>query len=86
MTHPTTFKDPSGEIRSIKDLIDLRTTKRWVVSRKAWVVCAIDAGVLTKENALDWYNLQSYELDNWIKSYRKKGQKALRTTKYKENK
>ena len=84
MTRPTTFKDPSGEIRSIKDLTDLRTTKRWVISRKAWVVCAIKAGVITKEDALHWYNIYTYELDAWIKKYEADGEKALRTTKIKD--
>ncbi len=56
-------------------------TTRWVARRKATVVKAVAAGMLTREEACQMYELSIEEFDNWLSSMAKFGRGGLRTTK-----
>ena len=55
-------------------------TRRWVASRKARVVQAIDAGLITGEEALSLYDLSQEELDGWREAVARHGIAALKAT------
>lgn len=56
-------------------------TKRWVASRKAKVVRAVETGLITREEAQTRYALSDEELDSWAEAVRRHGVGALRTTR-----
>ncbi|WP_420404643.1 DUF1153 domain-containing protein [Nisaea sp.] len=56
-------------------------TKRWVVSRKAQVVRAVEDGVITLEQACDRYSLSHEEFANWRELIKAHGTRALRATR-----
>lgn len=55
-------------------------TQRWVASRKAAVVRAVEAGLITREGALETYRLSEEEFAAWERAVTSHGQGALRTT------
>ncbi len=61
------------------DLPNANTT-RWVASRKAAVVKAVDAGLLEKSEACATYGLSEEELDSWRSAVAEFGEGALKTT------
>jgi len=71
---------PSGRPLTIEDLPD-PSTKRWVVRRKAEVVTAVRAGLLTLEQACARYNLSVEEFISWQALIDKHGTRGLRTTR-----
>src|SRR3712207_2157443 len=54
---------------------------RWVASRKALVVAAVNGGLLTIEEACQRYSLALDEYLSWQTAIERHGFKALRTTK-----
>lgn len=58
-----------------------RSTRRWVVRRKAEVVLAVRGGLLSREEACEMYDLSEEEYENWCDSIEKHGMKGLRITK-----
>jgi transposase-like protein len=54
------------------------TTKRWVASRKAAVVAAVQSGVLTMAEACRRYSLSNEEFVEWVRHYEAKGLSGLR--------
>ena len=56
-------------------------TKRWVVSRKAQVVRAVEDGVISLEQACDRYSLSHEEFENWRELIKAHGTRALRATR-----
>lgn len=55
-------------------------TVRWVASRKAVVVRAVDAGLITGEEACRRYGLSPEELGGWREAVSRHGEQALRAT------
>jgi len=55
-------------------------TCRWVASRKAAVVRAVDAGLITAEEAIALYGLSREELDAWRSAVARHGEPALKAT------
>ncbi len=55
-------------------------THRWVASRKARVVKAVEAGLLENAEACEIYGLSDEELTDWCDKARKHGEAALKTT------
>src|ERR1700689_2431548 len=53
-------------------------TKRWVIRRKAAVVAAVRAGILSLEQACERYKLSSEEFLNWQKLVDSHGLPGLR--------
>ncbi|WP_458790497.1 CtrA inhibitor SciP [Yoonia sp. MH D7] len=55
-------------------------TRRWVASRKAMVVKAVTAGLLTRESAKITYALSEEEFLEWETAVKQHGIGALRAT------
>ncbi len=72
-----TLKDGSKMSRA--DLPPV-TTRRWVASRKAAVVRAVEGGLITGDEACEIYRLSSEELDSWRTMARTHGDQALKAT------
>lgn len=70
---------PDGTHLSRSDLPSAKTT-RWVASRKAAVVRAVDAGLVNAQEACDMYGLSEEELDSWRSAVAEFGVGALKTT------
>jgi hypothetical protein len=76
---PRTVTLPNGRILSLADLPPTTTT-RWVASRKAVVVQAVQAGLLTREAALERYSLSEEEFQLWEQAVDRFGIEALKVT------
>lgn len=70
---------PDGTVMTRADLPDVNT-RRWVASRKAAVVRAIAAGLVSREDALEIYRLSSEELNSWHVAVEQHGEAALKAT------
>ncbi len=68
-----------GTVMTRADLPDPKT-RRWVASRKAAVVKAVDAGLITRDDAVEIYALSEEELDAWFVAVEKHGESALKAT------
>lgn len=71
---------PAGEPLTLDDLPP-PDTKRWVIRRKAEVVAAVRAGLITLEEACERYTLSVEEFLSWQKLIDKHGMRGLRTTR-----
>ncbi len=80
---PDSVIGPAGKPLTLDDLPSPET-KRWVVRRKAEVVTAVRAGLLTLEEACERYSLSVEEFLSWQALIDKHGMRGLRTTKLKE--
>lgn len=76
---PRTVVLPGGRVMSRADLPP-PDTRRWVASRKAAVVRAIEAGLITRDWALDRWSLSEDELASWEQAVTQHGEDALKTT------
>lgn len=54
---------------------------RWTIRRKAAVVSAVVAGVLTREEACRRYQLSEEEFDSWRQVFEEHGLAGLRSTR-----
>lgn len=70
---------PDGTVMTRADLPG-SDTRRWVASRKAAVVRAVQYGLITREEALDRYALSSEELDEWRRAVQSHGEAGLKVT------
>jgi len=71
---------PDGTPLTLADLPP-KSTKRWVIRRKAEVVMAVRGGLLTLEEACDRYTLTVEEFLSWQKAIEQFGMKGLRATR-----
>jgi hypothetical protein len=55
--------------------------KRWVIRRKAEVVAAVRAGIISLEEACQRYTLSVEEFLSWQRSIDRHGLRGLRTTR-----
>ncbi|MDG3042698.1 CtrA inhibitor SciP [Roseicyclus marinus] len=55
-------------------------TRRWVASRKAAVVQAVDSGLIPAEEAMRMWDLSAEELEGWRQAVARHGPAALKTT------
>src|ERR1700753_3400740 len=55
--------------------------KRWVIRRKAEVVAAVRAGIISLEEACQRYTLSVEEFLSWQRSLDRHGLRGLRTTR-----
>lgn len=69
-----------GTVLTRADLPPADTT-RWVARRKAVVVRAVEAGLLSRESALERYGLSDEEFALWESAVRLHGEDGLRVTK-----
>ncbi|MFU8863740.1 MAG: DUF1153 domain-containing protein [Rhodobacterales bacterium] len=70
---------PDGSVMTRADLPPPET-RRWVASRKAAVVRAVEAGLITQSEALARYALSEDEFTGWQRAVRLHGVAALRAT------
>jgi hypothetical protein len=70
---------PDGRIMTRADLPP-PDTRRWVASRKAAVIRAVTAGLISREQALDMYGLSEDEFAEWQTAVDHHGEAALRAT------
>ncbi|SEM87781.1 Protein of unknown function [Palleronia salina] len=71
---------PGGKVMTRADLPDPKT-KRWVASRKAAVLRAIEAGLIDRDEACRLYVLSPEELDSWASAVQRHGEAALKATR-----
>lgn len=76
---PRSVTLPDGSIMTRADLPP-ETTRRWVASRKAAVVRAVGAALLTRKEALERYALSSEEFAEWENAVADHGEAALKAT------
>ncbi|MEM9971218.1 MAG: DUF1153 domain-containing protein [Pseudomonadota bacterium] len=76
---PRTVTLPDGTVMSRNDLPSPKT-RRWVASRKAAVVKAVAAGLISREDALKTYALSEEEFDSWQSLVVSHGEVALKAT------
>ncbi len=74
---------PDGKLLTLDDLPPPET-KRWVARRKAEVVAAVRAQLLTLEEACKRYNLSTEEFVGWEAAIDKHGLGGLRVTRIQE--
>jgi len=80
---PTSIVGPAGQRLSIDDLPP-PNTKRWVVRRKAEVVSAVRAGLITLDEACRRYTLSMEEFASWQALVEQHGVRGLRATRIQE--
>ena len=76
---PRSVTLPDGTIMTRADL-PAPTTTRWVASRKAAVVRAVAAGLISRKLALETYALSDDEFREWETAVETWGEAALRAT------
>ena len=74
---------PAGQPITIDDL-PAPGTKRWVVRRKAEVVAAVRAGLISLEDACKRYTLSVEEFASWQTLVDRYGVRGLRATRVQE--
>lgn len=74
---------PAGQPITIDDLPS-PSTKRWVVRRKAEVVAAVRAGLISLEDACKRYTLSVEEFASWQALVDRYGVRGLRATRVQE--
>lgn len=72
---------PDEGVASAVSALPPPTTKRWVIRRKAAVVTAVRAGVLTLEEACQRYHLSVEEFLSWQRLIDRHGMRGLRATR-----
>lgn len=77
---PRAVRLPDGTFMTRADL-PAADTKRWVASRKATVVKAVQYGLLSVEQAMERYALSEEELSQWLRAAMQHGEEALKTTR-----
>ncbi len=80
LPRPQSVVGPNGMPLSLETL-PAPDTCRWVARRKAEVVTAVRAGLLTLEEACDRYNLTEEEFGAWERAIDKFGMGGLRVTR-----
>jgi hypothetical protein len=76
---PVFVTDHMGNRISCADLPPIGTT-RWVARRKAMVVSAVEGGLITREEAIEMYELSAEEFESWARHLNAHGPLGLRAT------
>lgn len=88
----TSFTAPGEQVKIVRisaqnsalDKLPPPDTQRWVMRRKAQVVAAVRAGVLTFEEACERYRLSEEEFKAWMDLLDHHGVRGLRATRMQE--
>jgi Protein of unknown function (DUF1153) len=80
-TAPTPLRRAEDGVTTAVSALPPPTTKRWVIRRKAAVVAAVRAGVLTLEEACQRYHLSVEEFLSWQRLIDRHGMRGLRATR-----
>ena len=78
---PRAITLPDGTVMTRADLPD-PAIRRWVASRKAAVVRAIDGGLIDGEEACSLYDISPEELSAWQSAVATHGEAALKATSF----
>ena len=78
-TAARTLIDPYGEQFS-RDMLPPPEITRWVPRRKARIVCAIQGGMISRQEACELYGISDDELVSWEQLLEQHGPRALRST------
>ncbi|MGY6705849.1 CtrA inhibitor SciP [Roseinatronobacter sp.] len=70
---------PDGRVLTLADLPPANT-RRWVASRKALVVMAVQYGLLNRKSAQERYDLSDEEFTLWETAVSQHGIEALKVT------
>jgi len=70
---------PDGSVLSRADLPPA-SVHRWVASRKAIVVQAVEHGLIARSEVLERYALTEEEFDSWCRAVQMHGVQALKVT------
>ena len=70
---------PDGTVMTRADLPE-PSTRRWVASRKASVVRAVNGKLISLEEALEMYGLSEEEFNAWHAAVEQHGEAALKAT------
>jgi hypothetical protein len=70
---------PDGTVLTRADLPPA-STRRWVASRKAVVVRAVEHGLIGRADAIERYGLSDEEFDGWQRAVHAHGVEALKVT------
>ncbi|MBN2905236.1 MAG: DUF1153 domain-containing protein [Rhodobacteraceae bacterium] len=81
---PRTVTLPDGSTMTRADLPPVNT-RRWVASRKAAVVKAVIAGLISEAEALERYALSEEEFTAWKRAVREHGVAGLKVTALKHS-
>jgi hypothetical protein len=76
---PRAVRLPDGRMMTRADL-PAPDTRRWVASRKAAVVRAVVAGLVSRAWALETYGLSEDEFSSWEAAVARHGEAALKAT------
>ena len=76
---PRAARLPDGTVVTLADLPPPNTA-RWVASRKATVVRAVAAGLISQREALERYALSDEEFESWCRAVADHGVEALKVT------
>ena len=76
---PRAITLPDGTVMTRADLPP-PDTRRWVASRKAAVVRAVQHGLIAREEALKRYALSAEEFEEWVRAVRAHGEDGLKVT------
>lgn len=74
-------RDPERERMLSLESLPPPTTRRWVARRKAQVVAAVAAGLMTEGEACRTYRMTAEELAGWQRSLALAGVRGLLATK-----
>ncbi|MBS0122974.1 DUF1153 domain-containing protein [Thetidibacter halocola] len=77
---PRAVQLPDGTYLTRADLPPA-DTRRWVASRKAAVVKAVQNGLLTVPQAMERYALSEEEMGEWLRAAETFGEDALKATR-----
>lgn len=80
---PQMVVGPDGTMLSLETLPPPET-RRWVARRKAEVVTAVRAGLLTFEEACARYSISAEEFGSWERAIDRHGMGGLRVTRLQE--
>lgn len=80
---PISVKLPDGTVLTRSDLPP-KTTRRWVIRRKAVVVMAVNAGLIGLEEVCKMYGLSEEEFAEWETAMLQHGRAGLRVTHLKK--
>ncbi len=80
---PVSVKLPDGTRLTRSDL-PTKDTRRWVARRKATVVLAVNAGLVSLDEVCGMYDLSKEEFTSWESALLKHGRSGLRITHLKK--
>ena len=80
---PSSVVGPNGTLLSLETLPS-PDTRRWVARRKAEVVTAVRAGLLSFDDACNRYNISAEEFSSWERAIDRHGMGGLRVTRLQE--